>query len=71
MNASMSKRVVGVYVQIEVLALKVAMTSVFASDGSTVPATLLQVLPATIVQFLEYGKALVAFGESRSRRFRT
>ncbi|CDJ31560.1 50S ribosomal protein L3, putative [Eimeria mitis] len=47
--------------KVEVLALKVGMTSLFASDGTTEAATLLQVIPATIVQFLEYGKALVAF----------
>ncbi|CDJ48751.1 50S ribosomal protein L3, putative [Eimeria brunetti] len=48
--------------KVEVLALKVGMTTVFATDGSTEPASLLQVLPATIVQFLEFGKALVAYG---------
>ncbi|CDJ68968.1 50S ribosomal protein L3, putative [Eimeria necatrix] len=56
--------------KVEILALKVGMTSVFASDGTTEPATLLQVLPATIVQFLEHGKALVAYDDPlHSHRF--
>ncbi|XP_026193886.1 50S ribosomal protein L3, chloroplastic [Cyclospora cayetanensis] len=56
--------------KVEVLALKVSMTCVFAPDGTTEPATLLQVLPATIVQFLEHGKALVAYDDPlHSHRF--
>ncbi|KAL8448442.1 hypothetical protein Emed_003776 [Eimeria media] len=46
------------------------MTRVFAPDGRSEPATLLQVLPSTIVQFLEFGKAVVAYDDPlHSHRF--
>lgn len=61
---------VGVYIQLQILALKLCMTCVFAPDGTREPATLLQVLPSTIVQFLEHGKALVAYGR-RSYAFKS
>ncbi|KAL8271012.1 hypothetical protein Esti_005053 [Eimeria stiedai] len=56
--------------KVEVLALKVEMTCLFTPDGRSEPATLLQVLPATIVQFLEFGKALVSYDDPlHSHRF--
>ncbi|KEP65069.1 UNVERIFIED_CONTAM: 50S ribosomal protein L3, putative [Hammondia hammondi] len=54
--------------EIELLARKIDMTACFSPDGQAEPVTLLQVLPATIVQFLEYGKAVVSYDLPRRRR---
>ncbi|PHJ15197.1 50s ribosomal protein l3, partial [Cystoisospora suis] len=52
---------------IEVLARKVDMTACFAPDGQAEPVTLLQILPATLVEFLEYGKAVVSYDYPKRR----
>ncbi|PFH36476.1 putative 50S ribosomal protein L3 [Besnoitia besnoiti] len=54
--------------EIELLARKIDMTACFSPDGQAEPVTLLQVLPATIVQFLEYGKAVVSYDMPKRRR---
>ncbi|CBZ52031.1 putative 50S ribosomal protein L3 [Neospora caninum Liverpool] len=54
--------------EVELLARKIDMTACFSPDGQAEPVTLLQVIPATIVQFLEYGKAVVSYDAPKRRR---